>query len=173
MDIDSLYQEARTGDKVAENELFSVLAVRFGLLANHRIWNDQDARDVVQNALTVVAQEYRSVEIAVSFAAWAYKVLDNRILTYLKARGQRVTVYDDDPPSSFEPEPLLRIRLLDCVQKVRRANLRYGQAVLLHVQGFDTNEICARLNVTSQNFYMILSRARTMLRRCLETGEIV
>lgn len=172
MDIDTLYHAARTGDKSAEEQLFSVLAVRFGILANHRVWNEHDAQDVSQNALAVVAREYKSLEISESFAAWAYKVLDNRVLSYLKAKGQRVTICDDDPPAGFEPDPMFRIRLLGCVQKVRRNNPKYGQAVLLHYQGFTTDEVCAKLGVTSQNFYMILSRARSMLKRCLETGEI-
>ena len=172
MDIDSLYQQARDGDRSAEGQLFSVLAVRFGILANHRVWNEQDAQDVTQNALAVVVREYRSIEITESFAAWAYKVLDNKVLSYLKAKGQRMTVSDDDPPAGFEPEPMLKIRLLGCVQKVRRNNLKYGQAVLLHYQGYTTAEVCARLQVTPQNFYMILSRARAMLKRCLETGDI-
>jgi RNA polymerase sigma factor (sigma-70 family) len=148
------------------------LAVRFRILANHKIWNDQDAEDVIQNALAVVVREYKAIDITVSFAAWAYKVLDNKVLSYIKAKAQRVEVSDDDPPGRSGAEPLLKIRLKDCVQKVRRANARYGQAVVLHCHGYTTEEVCAKLEVTTQNFYMILSRARALLKRCLETGEI-
>ena len=172
VDINFLYQTARNGDKQAEEQLFSVLAVRFGILANHRIWNEQDAEDVVQNALAVVAREYKGTVISVSFAAWAYKVLDNRMLSYFKGTRQDVTVADNDPPDMSGTEPMFKIRLLDCVKKVRRAHAKYGQAVLLHYQGYTTREVCERLGVTSQNFYMILSRARVMLKRCLETGEV-
>lgn len=172
MDINSLYLTARGGDKAAEERLFAVLAVRFGILVNHKVWNEQDAEDVAQNALAVVAREYKQTDISVSFAAWAYKVLDNRILSYLKGKKQRPDEYDNDPPESMQSEPMLKMKLLDCVKRVRRANLKYGQAVLLHYQWYTTSEVCAKLGVTTQNFYMILSRARAMLKRCLETGEI-
>lgn len=148
------------------------MAVRFRIIADHKIWNDQDAEDVVQNALVVVVREYRAIEITISFAAWAYKVLDNKVLSYIKAKAQRVVISEDDPPGRSGAEPLLKIRLKDCVQKVRRANARYGQTVVMHYQGYTTGEICEKLGVTPQNFYMILSRARALLKRCLETGEI-
>jgi RNA polymerase sigma factor (sigma-70 family) len=172
LDIDSLYREARNGDSRTEEELFSVLAVRFRILANHRIWDAHDAEDVAGNALAVIAKEYRTVDITLSFAAWAHKVLENRILSYLKRKAQRPEVADVDPPDRSQPEPLLKVRLQNCLQKVRKANPRYARAVVLHYQGYSTAETSGRLGVTTQNFYMILSRARTMLRRCLETGQI-
>jgi len=172
LDINSLYFTARSGDKAAEEQLFAVLAVRFRVLTNHKVWNEQDAEDVAQNALAVVAREYRQTDILISFAAWAYKVLDNRILSYLKGKKQRADVYNNDPPEFLQSEPMLKMKLLDCVRRVRRANRKYGLAVLLHYQGYTTSEVCAKLGVTTQNFYMILSRARAMLKRCLETGEI-
>ena len=172
MDINSLFRTARDGDRQAEEQLFSVLAVRFGILANHKIWNKQDAEDVVQNALAVVAREYKCTDISVSFAAWAYKVLDNKLMSHFKGNRQGVVAYDSDLPDQSGIDPLLRVRLRDCVKKVRRANTKYGHAVLLHYQGYTTREVCEKLGVTPQNFYMILSRARAMLKRCLESGDI-
>lgn len=172
LDINALYDALQNGDKTAEEQLFSLLTVRFRILANYRIWNEKDAEDITQEALAVVAREYRSLEVSVSFAAWACKVLDNRILSYIKTRQREMTSIDDDPPERNTPDPEFKIRLLDCVQKVRRANIRYGRAVLLHYQGYTTAEICKRMDVTTKNYYMILSRARAMLRRCLETGGI-
>lgn len=36
--------------------------------------------------------------------------------------------------------------------------------------GFDTEEICAQLSITSTNLHVILHRARNKLRGCMETG---
>ena len=166
------------GDKNAEEELFSLLAVRFQLIAHHKIWNQKDAEDVVQNALLTVVREYQSTLISVSFAAWAYKVLDNKILSYIKCRKQNLVDLVEDPPEPIAEsgdataDQLLRMKLLGCVRKVRKAHAKYGRAVLLHFQGYSAKEICKLLEVTPQNFYMILSRARAMLKLCLETGEI-
>lgn len=178
LSINSLYEKINAGDNSAEEQLFSLLTVRFRLLAYHRIWNQRDAEDVVQNALLTVLREYRSTAISVSFAAWAYKVLDNKVLSYIKSKKQTVVDIVEDPPEpasrpgDVASNNLFRIKLLDCIRKVRKVNVRYGRAVLLHFQGYTTKEICKMVRVTPQNFYMILSRARAMLKRCLESGEI-
>ena len=36
--------------------------------------------------------------------------------------------------------------------------------------GFDTEEICAQLSITSTNLHVILHRARHKLRGCMEMG---
>jgi len=40
---------------------------------------------------------------------------------------------------------------------------------LREIEGLDTAEICKVLNVTETNLWVILHRARSLLRRCLET----
>jgi DNA-directed RNA polymerase specialized sigma24 family protein len=55
---------------------------------------------------------------------------------------------------------------------VKAANKRYARILVLRYQGYSAEEICDEFKITSKNLYMILSRARVLLKRCIETGEI-
>jgi len=177
LDINSLYTAALTGEKTSEDQLFQALSVRFRLFALQRIWEKEDCNDVVQNTMLVIAREYKVTEITTSFSAWAYKVLDNRILAYIKSkkgRSGRTEPLSENPSDrlSAETDPTLESRLLGCIKKVAEANRRYARVLNLYYQGYSTREVCDRLKITPNHSYVTLSRARSMLELCLEKGVV-
>jgi len=178
LDINALYRDAIAGEKEAENKLFSHLSERFGHFLHRRIWNEDDAQEILQETLMLIAKEYRSIGIEKSFLAWAYKLLDYKILGYIKGkkkRGERVVQVADvsmTADSAMEFDPKVRMMLLDCLGKIGKLNRRYARIIDLHYLGFNTVEICLRLKLSTNGFYIILHRARKMLEICLETGEV-
>jgi len=160
-----------------EEELFRILSERFGQFALRRIWNPDDARDVVQNALMVIAREYRQMDFKISFSAWAYKVLETRILDYYKTRDRQASrlvrlssCHDQFAPTM--PIGDLKSRLIACLRKLHKVNRRYATVINLHYQGYRTQEICRILDLTPNGLYIALSRARSMLKKCLESGRL-
>jgi RNA polymerase sigma factor (sigma-70 family) len=178
LNINDLHKLARDGDESAESRLFTVLTERFEQFTHRRIWDEESVKDIVQDALMAIVKEYKLIRFEKSFSAWAYKVLDNRILSYIKKKrqleGRLVSLPDADNPyeRSFTPDPELRLRLLDCLEKVHRANRRHAEILDLHRRGFKTEEIGRRLNLSANGVYITLHRARKMLEICLDTGEI-
>ncbi|UCC81060.1 MAG: RNA polymerase sigma factor [Candidatus Zixiibacteriota bacterium] len=175
--INEIYRHAAGGDSKAEKELFEVLTDRFHLFAHLRVWNREEAEDLVQEALAVVAAEYRAVNIETSFAAWAHKIMENRILGHIqKMRREQGRVIPGETneylSASWEPDPALRLRLLDCLKKVCLANPRYARIINLHHLGFSRQEICDKLELTLDQSYVVMSRARAKLKECLEKGNI-
>jgi RNA polymerase sigma-70 factor (ECF subfamily) len=161
-----------TGDSAAETRLFEALAVRFGLFARHHIQDKEDADDVAQDALAKIARTFRELKIDKSFSAWAYRVLRNEISNYYRTRAVRTRVMDSSEPMDetfkyLEPDPMFEARLLGCLQSIAKVNRRYARILVLSFQGLDSQQICRRLKVTRANLYTILSRARDMLKRCL------
>jgi RNA polymerase sigma-70 factor, ECF subfamily len=70
------------------------------------------------------------------------------------------------------PEKLLLSKqAMDCMQRAIDALPRTLKEVLIirDVDGLETNEVCARLNLTETNFYVRLHRARQQVRMTLET----
>jgi RNA polymerase sigma factor (sigma-70 family) len=177
MNLDTLYKKACDNCKLSENELFGILTARFRYLARQRVWNRYDCEEVVQNALMAIAENYRSVRLTVGFAAWAHTILSNKVADYFRAREHHRRAFAPLPehetsgPGS-EPDRAMRRKLLDCLKKVNAANRRHARMLVLKYQGHDFENICRRLNMTRNNAYSVLSRARTMLERCLDTGEI-
>ena len=177
MNINDLYIEACSGDQAAEGELFKTLSARFRLFARQRIRDRLDCEEVAQEALKTIFEEYRKITFTASFAAWAYKVLDNRILAS-RQRSQRLSrresysMDDYDPPGggADSVNPILKRKLQECLHEVARSNTRYARALNLHYQGYGTDEICLRIKVKQNTFYSILSRARSLLEACLNKG---
>jgi RNA polymerase sigma factor (sigma-70 family) len=179
LDINVLHEKARSGDVEDVNRLFGFLTVRFRYLATLRLGNEADAEEVAQEALMVISKEYKEVVIESSFAAWALKVLENRILNFLRSKTirqrkleQRVETGDIPDGHHSNPGPDLKGRLLDCLRKLCEWNPRYARILNLHYQGFTTDEICDKMKITPGNFYVILSRARSQLQACLDDRSV-
>lgn len=177
IDINSLYQEALSGDRSHEDSLFEALSVRFRFFARQRIWDELDAEEAAQEALMTVFREYKKITISASFSSWAYKVLDNKILTYVQKRrreterrGNLMESHSNQTGISDDPE--FKRRLLTCLQKIASSNLRYARILNLHYQGFTTDDICARMDISAGNLYTTLSRARSLLEFCLDRGDV-
>lgn len=180
MEIESLLKRARLGDSAAEKQLFEVLTARFRIIARRRLREGESPEDVVQDALLVVSSEYRTVNTESGIGAWAHGVLMNRVRRAWQERQResyRVAAAKVTPVSGYmggiELDPEIRRRLIECMRKLCSRNRQYARALNLCHQGFATEEICARLEVRSANLYSMLSRARALLRACVEVGELV
>ena len=177
MFINDLYSAAREGTKTQEDRLFQELSVSFRLFVRQRTKNPHDVEEIVQEALMTIAAKYRSMSFEISFSAWAYRVLENKLLAFYRSRGTRArhcSGVDVSEVTAAAPEDdaVLRRQLVDCLRQLTRTRLRHARILILSFQGFGTGEICARLSVSQTNLYAMLSRARAMLSKCLNTGEL-
>ena len=177
MDIETLFTMAQDGDEVARDELLCRLRERFKLFLHHRIWDRNDAEDILQDALMTIEQKYRHLEIEKSFAAWAHKVLINQVYQYYRKKGiqgdklTQLELQTDGRQLSSSGSDLER-QLRDCLRKLNRVNKRHARIINLHYLGYTTEEICQKFNICPNNLYLLLFRARAVLKRCLETGAI-
>lgn len=174
-----LVDRAREGDKQAEQELFQFLAARFRVVVRQYVRGEEDAKDIAQEACMTVLQKYKAESFTVSFDAWAYGILRNKIKRSLQlAKYRREQPMHDNGEisrarfSSANDNPDLKLRLRECMRQTVRVHPEYARVLNLTYQGYSTAEICERVKVTLNNLYSILSRARRLLRFCLETGSI-
>ena len=177
MNINALHNKAINGDRADEDRLFQSLTVRFRLFVYQRVWNEDDAKEIVQEALITITKEYKEIEFQTSFSAWAYQVLQNKISNYIRMKKSREKVVEPMPDgnpdfAAWSPDPVLEPKLLGCLRELGRTNLRYARILNLKYQGYDVEDICRKLDIKPGNFYVILSRARSMLKQCIENGGI-
>lgn len=177
MDINELQVAAKRGDKSSEQQLFKKLSVRFHHFLNHKVSSDEDIEDIIQTALMTIAREYKNIEFTRSFSAWAYKVLINVYLNYYKKKkadkGKQVFLPDYNAiPGGWTADPHFEKILIDCLRKISSGNNRYARILNFFYQGFSTEEVCRKLKISSANAYVILSRARSLLKTCLEKGDL-
>jgi len=175
--INDLYQATLSGNPEAENRLFEALTERFRFFTRQRVGNKMEVEEIVQDALATVLDKYRKMEFETSFAAWAHKVVENKFLYFLQRKGRdqaRNTPLDnpDTVANPGVPDPTLRRRLLACLKKVCAINIRYARILNYHLHGYSRQEVSDKMKITLNQTYVSMSRARSMLKKCLAEGEV-
>ena len=176
--MEELLSRALKGERKAEEELFRTLRVRFVYLAKRRL-GSEIAEDVAQEACAIVFEKYRNKDFAAGFEAWAHQVLRNVIGNHLQARERKLRNLDSQVGvnsaamhvSDQEP-PGMSARIIECLNKINMSHPLYARVLNLSYQGYTTREICQRLKIKPNYLYVILNRGRSMLKRCLERGDI-
>lgn len=173
--LDDLLHRARQGDPTAEKEMYQYLFVRFARIAKRTVGSDQEAEDIAQAACLTVLDKYKTCNFEKGMAAWAYGVLKMKIGNYLQSARVKLEVTAEglhDGSSvlaAVAPDnPHLRASLLECLKLLIKENQRYARVLNLRYHGYETEEICRRLEITRSNLYTITSRSRDALRECLE-----
>lgn len=176
MDLNGLFAEALTGTPDARERLFHHLTVRFRLFVLYRLGDTQEAEDIVQDTVMAVAEKYETMPPDSNFAGWAYSILENKLRLFFRNRKydrEKLAWYGQHAsganPTSADPD--LKTRLTACLKKICRTNRRYARILALYYQGYTTKEICDRLGITPNNTYVIFSRAKSMLKACLDEEE--
>jgi RNA polymerase sigma factor (sigma-70 family) len=142
------------------------------LFAQQKIWNEQDCLEIVQETLSVVAQGYKTIDFEISFSAWAYRILENKIMNYYRAKKVKESNFSQIQETEkrkvfFQKNPLLENSLIKCLKKIHRFNKDHARILNLRYHGYEIGEISNRLGMTPNNIYVSLCRARKLLKACL------
>ena len=177
--FDALFQKAKEGDDGAQAELYRLLFDRFVIIAKHRLREatHQECEDIAQDACKTLIEKYRMRDPDTEFTGWAYTILRNKIgNAYQHRRAIGKLTYADSfevvARSEEQVDPLLVSAIRECFLLLKDENRRYARVLNLAHQNFTTQEICARLGLTTSNCFSMLSRARKRLLDCLKRKGI-
>jgi RNA polymerase sigma-70 factor (ECF subfamily) len=162
-----------------------------------RLRDDAAAEDVVQETLLSAIESLRSYTGKSTERTWLIGILKHKVIDHFR-KGAREVAFDPSDADLSEFDPLFerddewknhwhdtlspRIWktspddalqqneffgvLQDCLSKLPE---RVADAFSLReMDGIDTDEICAILNLSQSNFWVMMHRARMALRRCIE-----
>jgi len=177
LSIDDLLKAAQSGDEAAREQMFQMLLTRFRILARGMVRDNEAAGDIAQDAAMDVLHAYRELDIHTSFAAWAHTVLRRRVFKHIERRRRRAETSIDTVGESIDNREIqlsseFARRILKCLRKLIRFDLRYGRILNLAHQGYSFASICEKFGVNRNHAYVLLHRARLAMRKCLETGEV-
>src|SRR3954452_3284387 len=167
-------------------------------VASRYVRNQAVAEEVVQETWLGVLNGLRNFEGRASLKTWMFRILTNRAITRAEREGRAVPFSSlgdpgpDEPavdPDRFRPdgdrwpggwkcfpEPLPQERLLE-----RETLALIGSAIselpgrqhtvitLRDVEGWSSEEVCQALAISEANQRVLLHRARSKVRRRLET----
>ncbi len=149
------------------------------------------AEDLVQETFLAALSSRGTYEGRSSESTWLVGILKNKIADHFRRQYREAPPADGDPESRVEeglfdasghwasgpsdwranPADLFRQkefldRLSECLSDL---SPKHANAFTLReIEGLGTREICKLLDVSETNLWVILHRARMVLRRCLE-----
>lgn len=153
--------------------------------------NDNDtAKDLVQETFFAGLKSAENFEGKSTERTWLVSILKRKIIDYYRKinskKGQaevRMNFYDSGEnegnwieervPQSWENEAEknienneLKSQLEKCIDYLPE---KYGMVFRMKtIQEFDTEDICKELDISPSNLWVIIHRARTQLRKCME-----
>jgi len=170
-------------------ERYSDCMFRFALL---RVNDEEHADDIVQNTFLAALEAKDSFAGLSSEKTWLFGILKNKIMEHYrelkKNRKYDLNPEDDrdpcesdfdgkghwrslpfhwgiDPEKSVVDKELLRT-FLNCMNTL---SPKFRQLyVLREIEGYDSEAICSELDITRNNLWVILHRARNLLKKCIE-----
>jgi RNA polymerase sigma-70 factor, ECF subfamily len=167
-------------------------------VASRYVRNPTVAEEVVQETWLGILNGLQNFEGRASLKTWIFRILTNRAITRAERERRTVpfsSLGDPEPgepavdPERFRPEgdrwpghwkcvpePLPEQRLLEretlalIDSAIAELPERQHTVITLRdVEGWSADEVCQALDLTEVNQRVLLHRARSTVRRCLET----
>jgi RNA polymerase sigma-70 factor, ECF subfamily len=177
-----LIESAQSGDKLAFKQLVQrhqrrAFAIALGLLRD-----EQDAREVVQEAFLRVHRGLDSFQGGSSFFTWLYRIVTNLSIDLIRKPSRREAELDETRAIDEADIPLLsRIDGADPLDVLRRAEIRNkleaaldalppyhrGVIVMREVEGMSYEEMAEAMGVSKGTIMSRLFHARQKLQRSL------
>ncbi|MGJ8745876.1 sigma-70 family RNA polymerase sigma factor [Polaribacter sp.] len=155
-----------------------------------RVNNSDTAKDLVQDTFFAGLKSAKNFQGKSTERTWLISILKRKIIDYYRKinsnKGKaevRMNFYSDgenegnwieervpqswsnDSESNIENEEL-KNQLEACIDNLPE---KYAMVFRMKtIQEFETEEICKELDITASNLWVIIHRARTQLRRCME-----
>ena len=182
----SLVDRAAAGDARAFRELVARHQRRATAVAYGIVRNNEDAREVAQDAFVRVWKHLADFAGQASFSTWLYRIVYNLSIDLLRRRspGQAVELDErtdlEGAPSELLPyrgetDPFSsvdRSRLVDAMQKALDQLPAYHRTVIVlrEVEGLSYEEIVTITGLPDGTVKSRLHRARAALRDAIERG---
>jgi RNA polymerase sigma-70 factor (ECF subfamily) len=177
-------------------ELYGDYLFRFALI---RLRDPVKAEDMVQETFLAALKGARSFAGRSAEKSWLTGILKNKIYDYFRKAGRETAFtdlefYSDEEGGHFVPEgvgqegwrhelgplewssdPGASLDSQAFWQAYRDCSSKLPKNVATvfnrrEVDGLESREICAMLNISENNLWVMLHRARMALRRCLEAN---
>lgn len=171
-DRQALLERAKAGDKGAFEQLIAPLLNRYYGLAYQMMGNQEDASDVVQEAMIKAYRSLASFRSEADIATWLGRIVRNCALDELKRSVRKHEEATEILPEAMGPS-------LDHPTEQRELQQIMGEAigtlseklreplVLYDIEGYSYDEIASLLEINLGTVKSRLNRARETLRQKL------
>lgn len=181
-----LVKKSQSGDVESFELLIGSYDKRAYNIAYRVMGNEEDAKDMAQEALIKVFRSLKDFKGQSSFSTWLYRIVTNVCLDELRRKKNEKyvsmdsTIQTDSGELNMElcsdketPEIVYeRVEQRELIKNaIRELNEEYRSAIVLRdIQGFSYDEISSILDCSLGTVKSRINRARTMLRDKLKAS---
>lgn len=165
---------------------------RFALM---RVRKEEIAEDLVQETLLVAVRTHEKFGGRSSERSWLVGILKNKICDHFRKLGRETNFTDleffsdehsdrfdgenywihERGPSDWKPEGEEAMKRAEFWQTIQTCLAKLPDRVatvftMREIDDIPSKEICATLNISEANLWVMLHRARMALRQCLEAN---
>jgi RNA polymerase sigma-70 factor (ECF subfamily) len=178
----ALIERAQAGETAAFRELVDRHQRRAFAIAVGLVKDEEDAREVVQEAFIRVHRGLGQFHGGSSFFTWLYRIVTNLAIDVIRRPSRRDTSLDESLElDDAHDAPLAPLEGADPLDAVHRAELRQrieaalmalpdyhrGVVVMREIQGMSYEEMAAEMGVSKGTIMSRLFHARRKLQRVL------
>jgi RNA polymerase sigma-70 factor (ECF subfamily) len=178
----ALIERAQKGDRAAFRELVERHQRRAFTIANSLVKDEEDAREVVQEAFVRVHRGLAQFHGGSSFFTWLYRIVKNLAIDVMRRPSRRDTSLDESIElEEADNAPLSRIGDSDPLRAVHRVELgeriqaaleelpayHRGVIVMRELHGMSYDEMADAMGVSKGTIMSRLFHARRKLQKAL------
>ena len=133
-----------------------------------------DAEDVIQEVAVAFAESFHRFDPEKSVVPWALSIARHKVVDYIRARGQKPAAFDSETlqrilhayESVQDESQEIQLALQSCMKKLK--DRPHHVVDLRYKRDMSVGDIAQRLGMSDKAVYMMLSRVRTALAKCIQ-----
>ncbi len=174
MDEKELIKQILDGNKKAFEKLMDLYKDKAFAFAYVRLWNREDALDLVQELFIKIYYNLKRFDLNKKFFSWFYKIEMNMIKDYYRKRGKNKQLnYEEEDISFWENEFLSiedKITLFNAIENLK--DEEKDIILMRYFQNMNDLEVAEVLGISPENVRTRFFRAKKKLLSFLEKEEV-
>jgi RNA polymerase sigma-70 factor (ECF subfamily) len=168
-----LIERCWKNDRRAQNELYKLYAGAMYNIARRMMGDEEEARDVMQDAFVHAFMKLRSLKDPALFSAWIKRIVINHCINALKKKKldqePLEEKHDHQDPEDNDSEEFIQYGMRRIVEAMDQISEGCRTVLNLYVfEGYDHQEISEILSISTSASKAQLSKAKTRIRNLIE-----
>ncbi len=168
-----LIDRSLKGDGIAQSKLYGLYSKAMYNVCLRITNNEDDTKDVMQEAFISAFQNLGSYKGEASFGAWLKRIVVNKAINHIKRKRVDFTELNPERDEMQEEQPDLTNEQELTVEKIKNAIVKLPDGYrlvfsLYLLEGYDHQEIAGILNISESTSKSQYNRAKKKLRELIE-----
>ncbi|MGS2726369.1 RNA polymerase sigma factor [Psychroserpens sp. BH13MA-6] len=176
--IEQLLPLCKSGNQQAQMEVYNRYYKAMYNTSFRIVKNSFEAEDIMQDSFLTAFTKLDTLKEMKTFGAWLKRIVINNSIHHYKKSGQYEDVrlddviykVEDSDTDSNETYDFNQVKANQVLETMNELKDNYRMSLTLHlIEGYDYDEICDIMNISSANCRTMISRAKNSLRKKLVT----